>query len=118
MGPEDVDPNHHISIVYDDKVRREERVRRLRSESAWAFSPPAETARVISNIEADPDAQQGQVIVRATYLLGTYRKGKQDLYCGRILYRLRVDDDEPRLVLKKVVLINRDGIFDNLTALP
>jgi 3-phenylpropionate/cinnamic acid dioxygenase small subunit len=65
---ENLDPDHHVSVIYDDHIRRAQRVRRLRSDAAWAFVPAPETVRVVSNIEiATVDAVQagGEVGVRA-----------------------------------------------------
>jgi benzoate/toluate 1,2-dioxygenase subunit beta len=119
IGPDDSTPQDHVSILYDDRERLEQRVRRLTSEHAWAHVPQSLSARVISNIELRPDlvAPPGaEIVVSASMVLGDFRGDRQELYCARLEYRLRREGGELRLVAKKVSLINRAGPFRNIAA--
>ena len=117
---EELDPHHHVSVIYDDDLRRRQRIGRLRSDAVWAFIPPPETVRVVSNIEveAEPGEQERhEVTVHAKYVLGEFRKERQDVFFARVKYRLRADGGEFRIVLKQVLLINRTGVFEAVTAI-
>lgn len=119
IGPDEAGPLDHVSIIYDDRNRLEQRVRRLNSEYAWAHVPHTLSARLISNIELR-DAEDGdadnEVRVSASTFLGEFRNGKQEFYCGRLLYLLRLEQDGLRIALKKVSLINRSGPMRNISA--
>jgi 3-phenylpropionate/cinnamic acid dioxygenase small subunit len=119
IGPDDSSPLDHVSIIHDDRQRIGQRVRRLNSEYAWAHVPQTLSARVISNIELRPelsDATKPEMVVSASMLVGEFREDRQELYCGRLEYRLRREPAGIRMVVKKVSLINRAGPLRNISA--
>ena len=50
---DDIDPRHHVSIIYDDHDRLMQRVERLLSGSVMAQQPVPKMRRVVSNIEPE-----------------------------------------------------------------
>ena len=72
--------------------------------------------RLISNVvfDAGPD---GVVEVRSNFLLAELRHGRQDLFAGRSVHRLRERGDGFEITYKKVLLLNNDEPIDNLTFL-
>jgi benzoate/toluate 1,2-dioxygenase beta subunit len=113
---DEMDPDEHVSIIYDDRRRLEARVKRLASGYAFAQDPKSRMRRVISNIEIEEDAE-GIITTWCNFALGEFRRGKQDVFIGRTMHRLRPEGDGFRIVFKKVLLINNDGNIDNLTFL-
>jgi benzoate/toluate 1,2-dioxygenase subunit beta len=115
-GTDDMDPASHLSIVYDNRSRLDDRIFRLKSRSAHASRPKARMRRIIGNVVIDSD-DGARVLVHANFILAELRKGRQDLLNGRICYELRRRDGGLRIGSKKVLLINNDEFINNLSFL-
>jgi len=115
-GGDDIDPKREISLIYDDRVRLQVRITRLKSGFAHAQEPKSRMRRVVSNI-VPQEAENGDIVVFSNFLLTELRRGKQDTFAGRTIHRLRPDNGSFRLASKKVLLVNNDEHIDNLTFL-
>lgn len=115
-GRDDIDPKREISLIYDDRVRLQTRISRLKSGFAHAQEPKSRMRRVVSNIVIE-EAENGEIITSSNFMLAELRRGKQDIFAGRTLHRLRPYNGSFRLVSKKVLLVNNDEPIDNLTFL-
>jgi 3-phenylpropionate/cinnamic acid dioxygenase small subunit len=104
---DDIDPRRQVSLIYDDRVRLVQRVERLMSGSVLAQQPLPRMRRVVSNIEVDvPDGTD--IAVASNFILATARAGRQELWAGRALHRLRLQGESVKIVTKKVLLNNSD----------
>jgi 3-phenylpropionate/cinnamic acid dioxygenase small subunit len=115
-GRDDIDPQREISLIYDDRVRLQLRVSRLKSGFAHAQEPKSRMRRVVSNIVIE-EVEHGEILAHSNFLLAELRRGKQDIFAGRTLHRLRPHQGSFSLVVKKVLLVNNDEPIDNLTFL-
>lgn len=113
---DDVNPNRHVSLVYEDKTRLEDRVVRLKSGAAYAQDPKSRMRRVISNIEIE-EGENGEVVVYSNFNLTELRRGQQNTFAGRTMHKLRPDGDSFKMAYKKVLLVNNDEVIHNLTFL-
>jgi benzoate/toluate 1,2-dioxygenase subunit beta len=113
---DDIDPERHVSIVYENRAGLEDRIARLKSGAAYAQDPKSRLSRVVSNIEIE-DRTDGDIIVNATFNLTALRRHGVDIFAGRSIYRLRSDGDGFKIAYKKVLLINNDEVIHNLTFL-
>jgi 3-phenylpropionate/cinnamic acid dioxygenase small subunit len=104
---DDIDPRRHVSIIYDDHDRLEQRVERLMSGSVLAQQPLPKMRRIVSNIEPEQVAPD-LISVRSNFILATARAGRQELWAGQAVHRLRLRDGLHRIVAKKVLLNNSD----------
>jgi benzoate/toluate 1,2-dioxygenase beta subunit len=104
---EDIDPRRQVSIIYDDRNRLTERVERLLSGSVLAQQPVPRMRRVVSNIEIE-QAAGDEVTVASNFILATARAGRQELWAGRTVHRLRKHGDAYKIAAKKVLLNNLD----------
>jgi 3-phenylpropionate/cinnamic acid dioxygenase small subunit len=104
---DDIDPRRHVSIIYDDHDRLLQRVERLMSGSVLAQQPVPKMRRIVSNIEPEQVAPD-LISVRSNFILVTARAGRQELWAGQAVHRLRVRDGSHRIVSKKVLLNNSD----------
>jgi 3-phenylpropionate/cinnamic acid dioxygenase small subunit len=112
---DDLDPQREVSLIYDDRIRLGARILRLKSGAAYAQDPKSRMRRVISNIElAEAD---GEITTESNFMLAELRRGKQDIFAGRTIHRLRLKDGAFRMAYKKVMLVNNDEYIDNLTFL-
>jgi 3-phenylpropionate/cinnamic acid dioxygenase small subunit len=113
---DDIDPERHVSIVYENKARLEDRIARLKSGAAYAQDPKSRLSRVVSNIEIE-DESDTEAIVRSTFNVTALRRGWMDIFAGRAVHKLRPEGGSFRIVYKKVLLINNDVVIHNLTFL-
>ena len=113
----DYDPREHISIVYDDRERLQDRVDRLKSGAAWAQEPRSRMRRIISNIEIEPQSTGKDITVHSNFVLGELRRGRQTIYFAGQIHRLRPSPDGLRMAYKKVMLINNNEPIHNMSFL-
>jgi len=113
---DDLDPAREVSLIYDDWVRLQLRIARLKSGFAHAQEPRSRMRRLISNIEIE-EVEDGEIVTHSNFLLAELRRGKQDLFAGRATHRLRLENGSFKLISKKVLLVNNDEPIDNLTFL-
>lgn len=114
---DDYDPNRHLSIIYDDRNRLQDRIDRLKSGAAWAQDPKSRMRRLISNIEIGPTIENGDIEVYSNFVLGELRRGLQTVYFAGQVHRLRPVGDGFKLAYKKVMLVNNDEPIHNLSFL-
>jgi len=113
---DDFDPERHVSIVYENKARLEDRIARLKSGAAYAQDPKSRLSRIVSNVEIE-DGNATEVIVRSTFNVTALRRDRMDIFAGRAIHRLRPQGDSFKIAYKKVLLINNDMVIHNLTFL-
>jgi 3-phenylpropionate/cinnamic acid dioxygenase small subunit len=113
---DDFDPERHVSIVYENRARLEDRIRRLTSGAAYAQDPKSRLSRVVGNVEIE-DTGDREVIARSTFNLTAMRRSRIDIFAGRSIHKLRADGDSFKIAYKKVLLINNDAVINNLTFL-
>lgn len=113
---DDIDPERHVSIVYENRARLEDRIARLKSGAAYAQDPKSRLSRVVSNVEIE-DENDTEAIVRSTFNVTALRRGRMDIFAGRVTHKLRPQGDSFRIAYKKVLLINNDVVIHNLTFL-
>lgn len=115
-GRDHGDPEREISLIYDDRVRLETRIARLKSGVAHSQDPKSRMRRVVSNIEVE-EGGSSEIVVGSNFMLAELRRGKQDMFAGRTIHRLRPHNGSFKIANKKVLLVNNDDYIDNLTFL-
>jgi len=113
---DDIDPQRHVSIIYDSRARLEDRIERMKSGAAYAQDPKSRLRRMVSNVEVE-EGDNGEVTVYANFNLTELRRGRQDTFAGRTIYKLRPQGASFKIAYKKVLLVNNDEVIDNLTFL-
>lgn len=115
-APGQTDPWNEISIVHEDPSVLRMRVRRLAHPRMYAAEPAPRTARMLGGFTCTADADAGaDYEVRATLFVAEYRAGDRRLWAGQSLHRLRRDGDGFRIVLKRIDLIDCDGVHGHLS---
>ena len=114
---DDLDVSRHVSLVNEDRAGLEDRVRRLESGAHYAQDPKSRLSRVVSNVELEPAGASEELVLHSTFNLSAHRKGRLDVVAGRATHRLVVEDGEPRIAAKKVILVDNDDKIMNLTFL-
>ena len=113
---DDFDPERHVSIVYENRARLEDRIARLKSGAAYAQDPKSRLSRVVSNIEVEK-GNGAEIIVQSTFNLTALRRNQMDIFAGRATHKLRREGDSFKIAFKKVLLISNDAVIRNLTFL-
>ena len=127
----DAAPNEHLSLIFDDKLRRKERVYRLSQTKFPAQSPPSQTQHIISNVQVwdgvTDDLATGEVTIYSSQIIYEIRGvtaddrqlglGDQRTFAGRAEHRLRREQGVWKISLKRLVLLNRNLPIPNLTFL-
>jgi len=113
---DDIDPERHVSIVYENRRGLEDRIARLKSGAAYAQDPKSRLSRVVSNVEIEEMAA-GELIVHSTFNVTALRRRRMDTFAGRAIHKLRPDGDSFKIASKKILLINNDAVINNLTFL-
>jgi benzoate/toluate 1,2-dioxygenase subunit beta len=112
-GRPNIDPNEHVSIVYDTRREMERRVARLKSGFAYAEDPPSRTHRLVSNIEFAPPADGHTGVIAWTVMaLFALTKHKYCIHSARCEFRLRYNDPNWKIERKKVGLLRSDEVLD------
>lgn len=115
---DDYDPARHVSIIYDDFNRLQERCFRLSVEGAHSQDPPSRLCRVVGNIQLSSDpAMPGELTATASMVLVEVRSGFKTVYGGRLEFRLVDTGQTFTIRRKKVVLLDNDEPLGNLTFL-
>jgi 3-phenylpropionate/cinnamic acid dioxygenase small subunit len=114
----------NAALIYDDTLRREERVHHQLHISTISQSPRSRTVHAVSNVEIvrrDGDA----LIVRSVQVIyemrtGDFRQiglGEVRANIATVEHVLHPSDDTFKIASKKVLLIDRDAQLRNLTFL-
>jgi 3-phenylpropionate/cinnamic acid dioxygenase small subunit len=119
---EDDTPDAGSSLIYDEPLRREERVHRLLKTPAQAQTPPSRTQHGITNVRVE-DAADGGVRIHSNQVVhelrrADYRQAARSgphAFAGRCEHLLLQQAGSWRIELKKVVLLDRDMPIANLT---
>lgn len=121
---ENLPPEQFASLVYDDRLRREERVYHLLKTPFPAQDPRSRTVHQITNIEVSAAADHS-VAVRSNQVIYEVRTGdfaqiglgKVRPLVATVHHLLRPVDGVLKIALKKALLIDRDMPQANLTFL-
>ncbi|OMP67272.1 aromatic-ring-hydroxylating dioxygenase subunit beta [Domibacillus epiphyticus] len=113
-GSSDINPMKHVSIIYDDRIRLEERVKRLQSGLAYGQEPKSKTCHLITNIEVDTDENE-KIVVFSNFLIVELRRSIQTIYSGRNEHHLVHIGDDLKIQYKKIDLLNKNEYIGNLS---
>ena len=109
-----VDPLGVPSIIYEDVAILAMRVERLLEARALVLTPMPRTIHLVTNIIVDT-LDETDVGVDATLLVVEQQDGRKQIYAGRSSYRLRRTGDSFRIRLKRVELMDCDGVHAPIT---
>ena len=105
-----------FAIVQDNRNRITTRIRQMLDADRHSQRPPSRTARTVSGGQAT--LVEGEVTVRSSFVLLESRLGKLTSWGGVYEHRLRVGEGGGLLmVLKKVLLVNRDQALPTMAFL-
>ena len=107
--PGQTDPLNVASIMYEDHAILAMRVQRLLEARALVLTPMPRTTHLVGNIEAE-EADDGEFDASAAFVCVEHQAENQRIYSGRHNYRLERHNGSFRIKLKRVALMNCDGV--------
>ncbi len=110
--PDQPDPLHHVSLVYEDSLLRDVRIARFKSPAAYSLQPFPRTSHLISNIMID-ECDGDRLTVSSRFQMAEYRRNKPLLYSGGYRHQLIEESDGFKIREKKAVLVNCDGAHES-----
>ncbi len=109
------DPRTTVSLMYDDRLLLETRVRRLTANTSHAQTPGSRTSRLVANVTLE-DESGDLLAVRSKFQMIEYRRDTQRLFGGTQWHGLqRLTGDKFMIRWKKVELVNCDSVMDGLS---
>lgn len=111
--PGQTDPLNVASIIYEDHGILSIRVQRLLEERALVLTPMPRTTHLVGNIEAH--RTDDGFAVGAAFVCVVHQDVKQKIYSGRHAYELVRSEDSFRIKMKRVSLMNCDGVHTPMT---
>ena len=114
-----IDTATTVSLLREDKAHLAMRVERLTHARAFAVDPPPRTVHQVTNVEiVEPSDADGLCRVASALVVQEYRAGTRTVRAATCEHRLRPHDDGFRIVLKRVALIDCDGVHDSVISIP
>jgi benzoate/toluate 1,2-dioxygenase beta subunit len=109
--PNQESPFDQASLFYDDRELMKTRIDRLEHPRIHVQTPPSRTAHLVGNVIVE-QTDEGEFLVRSTFIMVEYRDDRQRTFAGRQSHRLRREGASFRIVQKRVDLINCDSAFE------
>jgi benzoate/toluate 1,2-dioxygenase beta subunit len=106
------DPRREIAAAFDDRRQLEGRIYRLRTGHAWSQTPPSRTTRVLGNTEVFATSG-AECMVRSTFLISELRAGESRMLSGWTAHRLVRQEQDWRIAVKQVNLLECDRNLRN-----
>lgn len=110
LVPDQPDGIQHTSHLYEDRLLRDLRIRRLASPRAFSQQPPSRCHHLLQlpTVEAF-DAAAGRFVTRTEFHY-TEAQGDEVLFLvGHVIHELVATDGGLRMMLKRVNLLNPDA---------
>jgi benzoate/toluate 1,2-dioxygenase beta subunit len=107
--PNQTDPLNVASIIYEDYGILSIRVQRLLEARALVLTPMPRTTHLVGNIEIR-DRAAATLVVDAAFICVEHQADRQRIYSGRHTYHLLPTDSTFRIGMKRVELVNSNGV--------
>ncbi len=109
------DPLHHVSIMYEKSLLRAVRLKRYRHPNAMSLQPEPQSVHLVSNVLLDAfDQDTGTVTAHSKFVVLEHRRETTNTYGGSYTHVLDKAADSYRIRMKKVELVNCDGILESI----
>jgi benzoate/toluate 1,2-dioxygenase beta subunit len=111
----DIDPMTHVSLIYDDRSRMQDRVWSVQSGVRWSQDPQSRTRHIISNVMVLED-KGDELTITSNFVMFEIRRALYGdrYFSGRFEHHLRKDGDSWKIALKKIELLTNDAPVENL----
>jgi benzoate/toluate 1,2-dioxygenase beta subunit len=122
------EPRGGLNLIYDDRHRLEDRIGRLRSGLSHTEDPISRTSHLIGNVRLIDTNEaaafiswvpldRNDAVVSARMVVGRIRRGRTDVFHGRVVWVLQCSGSRFAIRVKRVDLLDADQPLPSLTFL-
>lgn len=122
------EPRGGLNLIYDDRRRLEDRIRRLQGGFSHTEDPLSRTSHIVSNVRVLDRAEAATVtswidldddalVLTARTVIARTRRGNTDVFHGRAAWVLRDSSSGLTIRVKRVDLLGADQPLPSLTFL-
>lgn len=109
-APGQDDPLRHVSLIYEDALLREVRIRRFADTNAFSLQGAPRGWRIVANVRIDGhDPATGVTTVSSRLMAAEYQRDRTTRFEAFVTHRLVATDDGFRIALKRVELLDCDA---------
>jgi len=113
------DGENHTSLFYEDKLLLKVRIERLKSPRSFSQHPRSYCQHVLQHPSVDAiDVERGVWVLRTPFIYLESRMDEQLLLAGVSWLHLVLQDNNLRIRLKKVEILNCDAALPSLQLFP
>ena len=104
------DPLHRVSLIYEDALLREVRIRRFEDRNAFSLQGGPRGWRIVANVRIDSaDASAGTLTVSSRLMAAEYQRDRTTRFEAFVTHRLVIEEGKLRIALKRVELLDCDA---------
>ncbi len=111
--PGQPDPINHVSLIHDTPLLRAVRIERFGNPNAFSLQPRPRAARMVTGVAIE-SAEPGLVVARSSLLAIQYADDRKTIFAGHVHHHLIPDGAAFRMRLKRVELIDCDGVQNDI----
>lgn len=108
-GPHAMDPEKHVSLIFDNRARLATRIRQLKTGYRYAQIPASPMRRVVSNFTMRRRTGTDSYEVESNFILmeiAVQSTNNQNIWAGRTHHNLRRENGELKIHSKRIMLVN------------
>lgn len=109
-APGQEDPLQHVSLVYENALLREIRIRRFADTSAFSLQGGPRGWRIVANVRIDAqDPASNTITVSSRLMAAEYQRDRTTRFEAFVTHRLVPEGASFRIALKRVELLDCDA---------
>jgi len=109
-APGQDDPLQHVSLVYENALLREIRIRRFADTSAFSLQGGPRGWRIVANVRIDAqDPASNTITVSSRLMAAEYQRDRTTRFEAFVTHRLVPQGESFRIALKRVELLDCDA---------
>jgi 3-phenylpropionate/cinnamic acid dioxygenase small subunit len=108
----------HTSLFYVDKLLLKVRIERLKNPHAFSQVPRSHCQHVLQTPKVESVGADGVTILRKPFFYMEAQLDEQLMLAGTVWHHLVATADGPRILLKKVELVNCDAAMPGIQLFP
>ncbi len=114
--PGQEDPLRHVSLIYEDALLREVRIRRFDDRNAFSLQGGPRGWRMVANVRTDSsDPVAGTLTASSRLIAAEYQRERVTRFEAFVTHRLVIQEGQLRIALKRVELLDCDAAHGDIS---
>lgn len=119
LSPDQTDALNHTSLAYEDSLLLKLRIERLKSPRAYSQQPPSRSHHLLQCPEIEEfDTAANHFLVRTSFIYTEAKGDEVQQFAGTVMHSLTLVDEQLRLRLKRVNLLQCDAALPSIELFP